>query len=321
MEILPIMNDNEIKNKVEEIAKQYLKDFINNSNKNDALFENIDKVISEKISSRINNVVNFYQNRINVAELLQKAYDNNNIISVENLLKSIKEQQNDIQSIKDSLSEKNIQDLYLSLQNFNNKTKESLIKTKNEAEDIKNDLKNFSDRAVNGALFSSFEERAKIYDNKAQKQEKWSIMYLWGLGGLSLCRITYFFYREYGEKVLLLNGNFWISLLFSALLATLLSILSYLSSNKYHMNKKLAEEYWHKASILKSFVGYKTQYQQNMEDAEYKLFFEHLVKVIMLNPADKINVFLNRKLPIETILETPKNIVDSAKDVAKNVIS
>ena len=315
------MNDNEIKNKVEEIAKQYLKDFINNSNKNDALFENIDKVISEKISSRINNVVNFYQNRINVAELLQKAYDNNNIISVENLLKSIKEQQNDIQSIKDSLSEKNIQDLYLSLQNFNNKTKESLIKTKNEAEDIKNDLKNFSDRAVNGALFSSFEERAKIYDNKAQKQEKWSIMYLWGLGGLSLCRITYFFYREYGEKVLLLNGNFWISLLFSALLATLLSILSYLSSNKYHMNKKLAEEYWHKASILKSFVGYKTQYQQNMEDAEYKLFFEHLVKVIMLNPADKINVFLNRKLPIETILETPKNIVDSAKDVAKNVIS
>ena len=114
MEILPIMNDNEIKNKVEEIAKQYLKDFINNSNKNDALFENIDKVISEKISSRINNVVNFYQNRINVAELLQKAYDNNNIISIENLLKSIKEQHNDIQSIKDSLSEKNIQDIYSS---------------------------------------------------------------------------------------------------------------------------------------------------------------------------------------------------------------
>ena len=235
------MNDNEIKNKVEEIAKQYLKNFINSNSGNDALFENIDKVISEKISSRINNVVNFYQNRMNVAELLQKAYDNNNIISVENLLKSIKEQHNDIQSIKDSLSEKNIQDLYLSLQNFNDKTKENLIKTTNEAVDIKNDLKNFSDRAVNGALFSSFEERAKIYDEKAQTQERWSIRYLWGLGCFSLFRIGYFLFVEYEEKDLFLNGNFWISLLFSGLFAALLSILAYLSSNKYHMNKKLAE--------------------------------------------------------------------------------
>ena len=84
------------------------------------------------------------------------------------------------------------------------------------------------------------------------------------------------------------------------------------------MNKKLAEEYWHKASILKSFVGYKTQYQQNMEDEEYKVFFEYLLKAIMLNPADKINVFLNKKLPIETILETPKNIIGGVKDVVKN---
>ncbi len=196
-----------------------------------------------------------------------------------------------------------------------------LNKTTNEAEDIKNDLSAYRNQLVNGCLFRAFEVRAKIYDKKAQTQERWSIGYLWGLGVFSLFRIGYFLFVEYSREDFLLKGNFWISLLFSALFAILLSVLSYLSSNKYHMNKKLAEEYWHKASILKSFVGYKTQYQQNMEDAEYKVFFEYLVKAIMLNPADKINVFLNKKLPIEKILETPKNIVEGVKEVAKNVES
>lgn len=313
--------------KIEKIVKDKVQENIDEIVKNALQEANLEDLINNKINEQIP-ASNAFANLIR--SLTQSNYYNNPpITQVAQILNKLETSSQTVQLLQnDTVKMKEDIDAFLEngerrmtkIDEDNKQARENLQKTTNEAVNIKNDLKNFSDRAVNGALFRAFEARAKIYDKKAQKQEKWSISYLWGLGGFSLIRIIYFFIVEYDDEDLLLNGNFWISLLFSGLLATLLSILSYLSSNKYHMNKKLAEEYWHKASILKSFVGYKTQYQQNMEDAEYKLFFEHLVKAIMLNPADKINVFLNKKLPIENILEMPKQVMESAKDLAKNVV-
>ena len=290
-----------VKDKVQENVNEIVKNALQEANLKDLICKKVDEQIedSNKFAKLINN-------------LTQSQFYNNihaPITTVKDLLASLETRIIAVQTLKNDINK-----------TINQDTLNLLKQTKDEAINIKNDLSDFRDQAVNGALFLSFEERAKEYDTRAQKQERWSIRYLWVLGVLSLCRIIYFFRKEYCKTDLLLNEKFWISLLLSGLFAALLYILSHLSSNKYHMNKKLAEEYWHKASILKSFVGYKTQYQQNMEDAEYKVFFEYLVKAIMLNPADKINVFLNKKLPIEKILDTPKNIVEGAKDLSKNII-
>lgn len=300
-----------------------IKKMVDNATKAQNLQALIDNEIRKRIASSndfanlINQLTqsNYYNNPpiTQVQQLLTRLENSNN--TVQQLHNDARQLQSDINTFLDNKKQE-----ITKMDEDNKQARENLKKTTEEAISIKTDLSDYRDQAVNGALFRAFEARAKIYDKKAQKQEKWSIWYLWVLGCASFARILYFFIVEYGKKDLFLNGNFWISLLFSGLFAALLSILAYLSSNKYHMNKKLAEEYWHKASILKSFVGYKTQYQQNMEDAEYKVFFEYLVKAIMLNPADKINVFLNKKLPIENILEIPKQVMESAKDLAKNVV-
>ncbi|GEM_PF-6016167 len=307
---------------IEKIVKDKVQENVDEIVKNALQDANLKDLIDNEINSQIKATDSFANL---IRNLTHSHYLNSPvpIQTVQEVLTKVEKSKTDIQTLTNAYYNiiKNNNDTINNITIKNQDALTLLNKTTNEAEDIKNDLSAYRNQLVNGCLFRAFEVRAKIYDKKAQTQERWSIGYLWGLGVFSLFRIGYFLFVEYSREDFLLKGNFWISLLFSALFAILLSVLSYLSSNKYHMNKKLAEEYWHKASILKSFVGYKTQYQQNMEDAEYKVFFEYLVKAIMLNPADKINVFLNKKLPIEKILETPKNIVEGVKEVAKNVES
>ena len=51
------------------------------------------------------------------------------------------------------------------------------------------------------------------------------------------------------------------------------------------INKRLAEEYQHKTSLVEYLIGYKKMWELEREDEEYKNLLVDIKKHILLNPA------------------------------------
>ena len=85
-------------------------------------------------------------------------------------------------------------------------------------------------------------------------------------------------------------------------------IFAYFSLAKQaDVNKKLAEEYQHKASLTEYLAGYKKMWELGRDDAEYIILIEEIKKEILKNPNDFIKIS-------NDYIENMKNISDKLVD-------
>lgn len=171
-------------------------------------------------------------------------------------------------------------------------TYQDTLKAKlNEVETIKKDLQGYRDQVVGGSLFKTFKDKAF-----------WS-------------NITSLIYSGIGIVLLLCSGGvlFWLLLqtdrqVEDRFIATAISFIlftaSFVCSNNSKTFRKLTEEYAHKATLLQSFVGYREQYKQTLDDNEYSQFFKEVIEAVKINPSERIDKLLNFKWPFEKTIDT-----------------
>lgn len=188
------------------------------------------------------------------------------------------------------------------LTDFIKNYKDSLQNEIKGIEGIKNDLKAFKDLVVGNSLFKSFQDRANKNDNMTKIYSLSSILFLLGAAAIML---------------LLLLGKIpsdKIGYLLPISISIILLTASYVSSGRSKIYHKAAEEYYHKSTMIQSFVGYTQQNPTTPGDygpsTEYSEFFKEILSAIKRNPSDKIDKLLHFKFPWE-------KAIDSAKDIAQ----
>ncbi len=204
---------------------------------------------------------------------------------------------NEIEDIKKESDE--------SLTEFTTQFKQELTAKLKEVDGIKKDLQGFRDLAVSGSLFSSFEERMKQNDDSSRKYGYGSIVCL-GISalvmGVLLC-------------VSLLPKVGAINYLLPSSISFILLTASFVCSHKSAIYHKLAEEYAHKATLLRSFVGYRERF----DDEEYGVFFKEVIEAIKVNASDKSDKYFRTKWFAEKAIDGASKAVDGLADAAKAI--
>jgi hypothetical protein len=154
-----------------------------------------------------------------------------------------------------------------------------------EIDIIKNDLKNYRDQVVGGTLFSSYEERMKKNDKISERYSRISIWCFAISASIMLLLLFASFFN--------VNINYMMPFSISIISFT----AAFFCSAKSKVYHKSGEEYAHKATLLKSFVGYREQYKQTLDDEEYNMFFKEVIEAVKINPSDKIDKLLHFKWP------------------------
>ncbi len=123
-----------------------------------------------------------------------------------------------------------------------------ILKNKiSEIDIIKNDLKNYRDQVVGGSLFSSYEIRMNKNDKIAERYSRISV-WCFAISALTmLILLLVSFFVEHGQ----------INYVMPSSISIISFTAAFFCSAKSKVYHKAAEEYAHKATLLKSFVGYR----------------------------------------------------------------
>ncbi len=103
-------------------------------------------------------------------------------------------------------------------------------------------------------------------------------------------------------------------------MSVILLTASFVCSSKSKIYHKLAEEYAHKATLLQSFVGYREQYKQTLDDDEYNQFFREVIEAVKVNASERIDKLLHFKWPFEKAIDSVNNGIDKASSTIKNTV-
>ncbi len=161
--------------------------------------------------------------------------------------------------------------------------KETLSASMTEIEGIKKDLNAFRDSVVAGSLFQAYGERTQHNDNASRKYSRGSI------GCLLLSAVV--------MAIVLMSKDVGHFLPIS--ISIILLTASFVCSSKSKIYHKLAEEYAHKTTLLQSFIGYRSEYKEQLTPEEYQAFFSKIIAAISVNASDKCDKLLHFKWPWE----------------------
>jgi len=216
----------------------------------------------------------------------------------ESFTKELGQQKQEIENIK--------QDFKTNNNNLKNKNEKLIEETKQIKENLENELKDlqsWKDLAVGGSLFKSFKETADEYTKKERNSFLISIISL-------LCEVLFLgcvFFKEDFE---------WRKLLISLPIAFCGILIWWTAKQKSNQYAKSKEEYRHKATSMESFVGYRTQFKENLSDEEYdELFKSTVVFNLTRNPSDELDKILLQKDPTNKITGIIKEGFNSIKEI------
>jgi hypothetical protein len=189
---------------------------------------------------------------------------------------------------------------------FTEKYQNTLNKKLEEVETVKKDLQDYRDQVVGGSLFKTYKEKAFWSNITSLVYSGIGISLLLCAGGILLWLLL---------KVDRQNTDSFISSSISFILFT----ASFICSGNSKTFRKLTEEYAHKATLLQSFVGYREQYKQTLDDEEYSQFFKEVIEAVKINPSERIDKLLHFKWPFEKAIDTVNSgFTDTCKIISKS---
>lgn len=96
-------------------------------------------------------------------------------------------------------------------------------------------------------------------------------------------------------------------------------------NKKMNLSKKLAEEYWHKEIIAKTFLGMKHQIEKGTEGEAQRELRNELLRITLRamakNPADCIGNHEKSDNPVDNLLGATKDVANEVKDLADNKLN
>jgi len=254
------------------------------------IFNSEDNKIS--IKTQIEQCRVITENCINNINRIEKGEDNS--LSLEALYETITKLHSSAQS-----NEK----IIAGITEFKTKYETDLNNKLTEVNDIKNDLKTYRDSVVGGSLFKTYASRTEKNDKSTKYYSIFSLACLVLSAGIL------------GVLVFKEQHNYIVPSSISIILLT----ASFVSSSKSKVYHKLAEEYAYKTTLLESFVGYREQYKQSLDDREYNQFFTEVINAIKTNPSEKIDKLLHFKFPFEKALDVANNTAESIKNSVQSI--
>jgi hypothetical protein len=186
--------------------------------------------------------------------------------------------------------------------------KETLDTKLKEVDTIKKDLQVFADKAVGGSLFKAYEKRTEKNDNLSESYSKYSIRCLLGSALVIVVLLVCSFFCDPQTINYILPSS----------MSVILLTASFVCSSKSKIYHKLAEEYAHKATLLQSFVGYREQYKQTLDDEEYNQFFREVIEAVKINASERIDKLLHFKWPFEKAIDSVNKGFDKVSNTIKD---
>ncbi len=278
----------ELKNLYTDDVEKFLQGFIEKK-------QNIEKC--DKISDTINDWYNDNfidkDNETGIKTDLESANE-----LAEEFTRELEQQKQEIENIKQNFETNNN-----NLKNENEKLIEETKQIKENLENELKDLKSWKDLAVGGSLFKSFKETADEYTKKERNSFLISIIPLF-------CEVGFLIY-------FLFEKNFdWHNLIISVPIAVAFGFIWWTAKQKSNQYAKSKEEYKHKATSMESFVGYRTQFKENLSDEEYDELFKSTVVVnLTRNPSDELDKILLQKDPTHKFTDILKDGISSIKEI------
>ncbi len=183
-------------------------------------------------------------------------------------------------SAKIADSETSLENQKKEITDFTEKYENTLTAELNEVGSIKQDLQDYRDQVVGGSLFKTYKEKACWSNITSLVYSGIAISLLLCAGGILLWLLL---------KVDRQSTDSFISSSISFILFT----ASFVCSGNSKVTHKSFEEYLHKATLLQSFVGYREQHKQSLDDEEYSQFFREVIEAVKVNPSERIDKLLH----------------------------
>lgn len=210
--------------------------------------------------------------------------------------------------------EQEIDEIYNQLDEYDKQQKD---KIKVWSDEIENLLKG----ATNASLASSYEKSKESYTNAIYG---WNIAFI--LSMLSIVGIAVWGFVEVADKLsepLAILGAILVRLPFYIPLAW----LAIFSTQRRNESKRLQEEYKHKETLARSFLGYKQQIDEIQSDSSQddmnlaKKLMENLVEMTNENPNKSLDKIKKENMPMIDFFEKLSKSSDEAKNLFKDFIS
>lgn len=184
---------------------------------------------------------------------------------------------------------------------------------KTKFKSLKDEIENLLKDATNASLASSYEKSKESY--------KWAI-YGWNaifiLSMLSIVGVAFWGFMEVADKLsepLAILGAILVRLPFYIPLAW----LAIFSTQRRNESKRLQEEYKHKETLARSFIGYKKQIDEIQSDLSQdninlaKKLMENLVEMTNENPNKALDKVKKDNTPTTELLEKLAKLPNGSK--------
>ncbi|MGX2984188.1 hypothetical protein ACWIWK_01755 [Helicobacter sp. 23-1048] len=207
-----------------------------------------------------------------------------------------------------------IKDRQNQLDEYDKKQKEAIQVWKDEIENL---LKN----ATNASLASSYEKSKESYTKAIYG---WNATFIVSM--LSIVGIAFWSFFAVADKInepLVILGAILVRLPFYIPLAW----LAIFSTQRRNESKRLQEEYKHKETLARSFLGYKKQIDEMQDSATQdninlaKKLMENLVEITSQNPNDTLKKHKNENVFMIEILEKLAKAPSEVKNFLKEVLN
>lgn len=186
---------------------------------------------------------------------------------------------------------------------------------------LKDEIENLLKDATNASLASSYEKSKESY--------KWAI-YGWNaifiLSMLSIVGVAFWGFMEVVDKLsepLAILGAILVRLPFYIPLAW----LAIFSTQRRNESKRLQEEYKHKETLARSFLGYKKQIDEIQSDSSQdnmnlaKRLVENLVEMTSQNPNKALDKVKKDNTPTTELLEKLAKLPNESKTLLREFLS
>lgn len=210
--------------------------------------------------------------------------------------------------------EQEIDEIYNQLYEYDKQQKD---KIKVWSDEIENLLKD----ATNASLASSYEKSKESYTKAIYG---WNLTFI--LSMLSIVGIAVWGFVEVADKLsepLAILGAILVRLPFYIPLAW----LAIFSTQRRNESKRLQEEYKHKETLARSFLGYKQQIYEIQSDSSQddinlaKKLMENLVEMTNENPNKSLDKIKKENMPMIDFFEKLSKSSDETKNLFKDFIS
>ena len=188
--------------------------------------------------------------------------------------------------------------------------KKELSVSQDEINSLAEQAQSVLHKATDKGLHSVFEEYRSRYTKSSRNYNLWQYALLAFIFIFGLLSITGYppFLINFGISLPLLtlkaDLDTLVQLSFRGVMILPLVYLSIILNRNANIQKALAEEYAHKASLTKSIAGYRELYDLEHKNDEYTNLFKSIVEGLNANPANKIFYMLNKKTPQENDIQS-----------------